>query len=113
MALHVDRQQGLLHDVLRVDGALHDLAAGEAAHEASRPAQEFRIGSFISCERGAQNPGKFGFAVTVQACLLPNTSARPLVMVVMSPSVLRAPLCQSRGANMARTFPIPPMRASR
>jgi hypothetical protein len=53
MALHVDRQQGLLHDILRVDSALHDLASGEAAHEASRPAQEFSIGSFISCDRGA------------------------------------------------------------
>jgi hypothetical protein len=62
----------------RVDSASHDLAAGEAAHEASCPAQEFGIGSFISCKRGAQKPGKFGFVVAVQACLLPNTSARGL-----------------------------------
>src|ERR671919_215831 len=71
MALHVDRQQGLLHDILRVDAALYDLASGKAAHEAGRPAQEFRIGSLISCKRGAQKPGKFGFVVAVQACLLP------------------------------------------
>src|SRR3546814_11572847 len=43
MALHVNRKQRLLHDILRVDPAAHDLASREAAHQASR-SEERRVG---------------------------------------------------------------------
>jgi hypothetical protein len=36
------------------------------------------VDRYISCKRGVHKPGKFGFVVAVQACLLPNSSARGL-----------------------------------
>ena len=80
MALHVDRKQRFLHDVLRVDPAPHDLSPGEATHEAGCPPEEFGIGPFVSRDRGAHQPGKFVFVPAVQACLPPNyVCGRPLL----------------------------------
>ena len=72
VALQVYREQRLLHDVLRVDPASHDLPSSEAAHEAGCPPEEFGIGSFVAADRGAHQPGKFALLPAVQACFLPE-----------------------------------------
>jgi hypothetical protein len=66
MALDVNRKECFLHDILRVDAALHP-SAGEAAHEAGRMPKEFAIGAFVSRDCGAEQPGEIVFVPTVQA----------------------------------------------
>src|SRR3546814_11709906 len=61
MALHVNRKQRLLHDILRVDPAAHDLASREAAHQASRPVKEVRLGTVVTTHPGAHQPSPLGF----------------------------------------------------
>src|SRR3546814_3100352 len=90
MALHVNRKQRLLHDILRVDPAAHDLASREAAHQASRPVKEFRIGTVVSTDRGAHQPGQFVFIPAVQACL-PFGYVRGRYLVTRAAEILFRP----------------------
>jgi hypothetical protein len=75
MTLQVDRKQCFLHNVLRVDTAMHDLSMGETAHHTSCLLKEIAIGSFISRNSGSHKPGKFCFVSALHVCLPSNTSA--------------------------------------
>jgi hypothetical protein len=72
MALHVKGKQCFLHNILRVDSAPHNFTLSEATHEASRTPEKFAIGSFIPCDCGSQQPGKFTFLPCIQVELPPK-----------------------------------------
>ena len=108
MALQVDREQRFLHDILRIDPALHDLSPGKAAHQAGRLPEEIGIGLFVAGDSGAQKPGKFDFPrPPFKPASFQFASARRLLQCARTDSVQfmpRSPItnfCRRRDVTLA------------
>jgi hypothetical protein len=70
MAFQMNGKQRFLHNVLRLDTALHDLAPAKAPNQGGSPTQEIRIGSFVSRDRGSHEPCKLGLILAVHKICL-------------------------------------------
>jgi hypothetical protein len=70
MALHVDREQRFLHNILQVDSVLRASPSHKSTHDTARSPEKVAVSLFIPGDRGVQQPGKLVFIAAAQRCFL-------------------------------------------
>jgi hypothetical protein len=102
MALHVNRKQRFLHDILYINPAPDHFGPSEATHEASCTLEKFAIGSFISRDGGTQQAaGSISFAPTKLAFLPCSFADSPLLQGLAN-LLFNLGFCRSRNRVYGR-----------